>query len=78
MAEYPNGDTTSESEDEGDIFTSTNVCVACLLTHLTTWIFMPCRHVNCCTDCSEQLKQSGQTCQMCRSTIEDMFEIFTR
>ena len=42
MAEYPNRDTTSESEGEdGDISTSTKVCVVCLLPPLTTWIFMP-------------------------------------
>ena len=69
-------DTTSESEDEdGD--SSENVCVVCLLPRLTTWIFMPCRHANCCADCSEQLEESRQPSPVCRSPIENSFQIFT-
>ena len=71
---------SSESEDEDEIVDTVitgNSCVVCLLPLLTTWIFMPCRHANCCGDCSERICQFGQTCPVCRSIIEERFQIFT-
>ena len=30
-----------------------NKCVICLAPHTETWIFMPCTHAYCCTECSQ-------------------------
>ena len=50
-----------------------NICVVCLRTRPETWIFMACRHANCCAECSQSL----DTCPVCRSIIETKFQIYT-
>ena len=35
----------------------TNQCVVCLQPRSSTWLFMPCKHTNCCTYCSDRIKQ---------------------
>lgn len=69
---------SSDSEDESEeVVRSGNSCVVCLSVRTTTWIFMPCRHANCCTECSARIYALGQSCPECRSEIENSFQIFT-
>ena len=70
-------DTSSDSSESEEIVLSGNTCVVCLTVRTATWIFMPCRHANCCTECSERISELGQPCPVCRSEIENMFQIFT-
>ena len=51
------------------------MCVVCLRIRNETWIFMPCRHANCCAGCGQTLVDLGQQCPVCRSTIETRFQI---
>ena len=75
---------SDEDEDEDGEITHTdtaensnsNLCVVCLRVRETTWIFMPCKHESCCRDCSTRIEELGQTCPICRSTIQNRFEIF--
>ena len=73
----------SDSEDSGDdteeqnTNTSERLCVVCLSPRTTTWIFMPCRHANFCSDCSMQVIELDRGCPICRSNIDTRFEIFT-
>lgn len=69
-----------DSEDDHEEQYANNpdhLCVVCLLPRTTTWIFMPCRHANFCSDCSHQVIELEQQCPICRSDIESLFEIFT-
>ena len=43
----------------------------------STTIFLPCRHANCCEECSDKIEELGHTCPTCRSPIEEKFRIFT-
>ncbi|KAI6650563.1 hypothetical protein LOD99_7613 [Oopsacas minuta] len=67
-------DMLEEPESFGSI--ETNKCVVCLQTRSSTWVFMPCRHANCCTQCSDTIDQLQQTCPTCRGIIEGKFQIF--
>ena len=67
----------SEGESPNDVHTQANSCVVCLSPRATTWIFMPCRHANCCSSCSQQIIELGQPCPVCRANIETRFQIFT-
>ena len=69
-------DISNESEGE-DVEIAEKACVVCFLQRVTTWIFMPCRHANFCGDCSDRLRGLEQTCPICRTQIEDSFQIFT-
>ena len=53
-----------------------NQCVVCLQPRSSTWLFMPCKHAYCCTQCSDEIELLQQTCPTCRSTIEGKFQIF--
>ena len=68
-----------ESSDEENVEATRemNTCVVCLEPRTATWIFMPCRHANCCTGCSQTIEEQGHPCPVCRSTIESRFQIFT-
>lgn len=69
---------SDQSEEEHQINNSTeSKCVVCLLTRITTCMFLPCRHANCCISYSERIEEFGQPCPVCRSVIEDGFRIFT-
>ena len=69
---------SSDSENEvKEIVLEGNRCVVCLSTRTTTGIFMPCRHANCCTECSTSIQELGEPCPVCRSEIDNMFQIFT-
>ena len=39
-----------------------NKCVVCQQTRSTTWVFMPCRHANCCTQCSDSIHIKFDLC----------------
>ena len=67
----------SEVEEELSPNNEVNKCVVCLNPRTATWIFLPCRHANCCTVCSKQIKDLGQPCPVCRSLIEYSFQIYT-
>ena len=75
--------TRSDDNDDSSVstlahnITTTNMCVVCLKSRETTWIFMPCKHANCCGNCSDTIVQLCQTCPVCRCPIENAFQIFT-
>ena len=54
----------------------TNQCAVCPQPGSSTWLFMPCKHANCCTYCSDRIEQLKQSCPTCRSEIEDKIQIF--
>ena len=68
----------SETEDNSEgAHVISNNCVICLSLRISTWIFLPCRHTNCCEDCSNRIEELGHSCPTCRSLIEEKFQIFT-
>lgn len=67
----------SEDSDEEDTPVEENKCVVCPESRNSTWIFLPCRHANCCPDCSQRIQVLGQSCLTCRANIDEMFPIFT-
>ena len=67
----------SEDSDEEDTLVEENKCVVCVESRNSTWIFLPCRHANCCPDCSQRIHVLGQSCPTCRANIDEMFPIFT-
>lgn len=69
------GDKTSEDTTVGT--TVENSCVVCLSPRTPTWLFLPHRHANCCSNCNQQIKELGQTCPVCRSAIDSRLQIFT-
>ena len=72
-----NPSSESEDSDEEDTPVEEKKCVVCLESRNSTWIFLPCRHVNCCPDCSQRIQVLGQSCPTCRANIDEMFPIFT-
>ena len=70
-----------EESDEEDISTPTpreeNKRVVCLESRNATWIFLPCRHANCCRECSQRIQDLRQSCRTCLSNFEEMFQIFS-
>ena len=72
--DFSNSD-NSEVEDNSESTRSHN-CVICLSPRTSTWIFLPCRHANCCGECSDKIEELGQTCPTCRSSIVDKFQIY--
>ena len=56
-----------DSDDEND----TLKCVICLENN-KSYLFMPCKHVCCCENCSKNLKE----CPICRNKIESSFKIY--
>ena len=74
--EYSDVSETSEVEEEL-LPNNTNTCAVCLNHRVETWIFLPCRHANCCTGCSKQIEELGLPCPVCRTPIENSFQIYT-
>ena len=70
--EYSDEEDTSNTDQSLE-----NICVVCLSHRTSTWLFMPCKHANCCTECSNIIEELGQPCPLCRSVIQTRFEIFT-
>ena len=68
----------SDIHEEPKTFGSieTNKCVICLQTRSTTWLFMPCKHSNGCTQCSDTIEQLQLTGPRYRGIIEAKFQIF--
>ena len=71
----PSDSENSEDEDD-EIDPSENKYAVCLLPRTTTWVFMPCRHAQCCKECSERLEELRQPCPVCRPSIQSIFQIF--
>ena len=65
---------TSDNESENTVVE--NICVVCLLPRTTTWIFLPCKHANCCAACSYRIEELNQTCPVCRVPIINRFQIY--
>ena len=65
----------SEEEPEQEL-QNLNSCVVCLGARENTWIFLPCKHANCCELCTQTITQMGNTCPTCRTPIVDTFQIF--
>ena len=85
LAEIGTFDGSFDEEDEDDSIQTdasitesinANLCVVCLTTRETTWLFMPCKHANCCGNCSTQIEELRQACPTCRSVIQSSFQIF--
>ena len=53
------------------------ICVVCFWAREATWNFMPCKHVNCCEDCSTRIEEIWEACPTRRSVIQNSFEIFS-
>ena len=68
---------TEYSGEEDTHSNSDNCCVDCLSPRTKTWIFIPCKHANFCTDCSNTIEELGQPCPVCCSSIQSRFEIYT-
>ena len=66
-------DSSIDDDDERETHQQNAACCVCLLRRETTVAFLPCRHAKCCENCSVHLEQ----CPMCRSTIEERFQIYT-
>ena len=63
----------SETEENSESTSTTiNNCVICLSHRMSTWIFLPCRHANCCAECSNRIEELGHICPTCRSPIEEL------
>ena len=70
----------SDCSDESEVDVGSdrdNICVVCLSPRETTWIFLPCRHAQCCNECSKKIKELGKPCPVCRTPIESSFQIYT-
>ena len=70
---------SEDNEDEledGVINMGGSNCTVCLGPRILTWLLMPCRHATFCTDCSQQLIDLGQSCPICRSNIDERFQIY--
>lgn len=52
---------------------STSCCVVCLDAEINA-VFLPCKHLHCCSDCAEKCDQ----CPACRTKIEDRLRIYPR
>ena len=65
----------SDREEQGNVFENQNLCVICLNIRQVTWLFLPCKHANCCTQCNNTITEFAQTCPTCRTPILDKFQI---
>jgi hypothetical protein len=59
-----------QSRDQGP------VCSVCLMPRSRTFVLRPCNHASFCADCSAILEARGDSCPICRGTVEERFEIF--
>ena len=48
---------SNESDEENIVTDNQNSCVVCLTIRTTTWIFLPCRHANCCAECAKRIEE---------------------
>ena len=69
-------DESDVGEEEPKQSQNLNSCVVCLGNREDTWIFLPYKHANCCKLCTQSIRQMGNTCPTCRSSIVDAFQIF--
>ena len=71
-------DESDESAEEESIETTNqNNCVVCLTIRITTCVFLPCKHASFCTDCTKRIEELGHPCPICRTPIENSFQIYT-
>ena len=68
-------DSSDESEVDVESGRDNNNCVVCLTSRETTWVFIPCRHALCCSECSKKIQELGKPCPVCRSPIDSSFQI---
>ena len=61
---------SDDAESETEMKTRDSQCVVCLQPKDATYLFMPCKHANCCRDCIDRLEQHNQRCPTCRTQIE--------
>ena len=66
-------DSSTDDNDGPEVHQQQADCCVCLLHRETTVVFLPCRHANCCENCSIHLEQ----CPICGSTIEERFLIYS-
>ncbi|XP_043468039.1 E3 ubiquitin ligase Rnf157-like [Leptopilina heterotoma] len=64
-----------ESEFENIILASVNVCCICRQT-APIFCFLPCGHLNICTECKNHYCQQNNTCPMCRTPYTSVDRIF--
>ena len=71
-------DESDENDQEEPVLQSENqsLCVICLNTRDATWLFMPCKHANCCTPCTNTIMETIKSCPTCRSQITDKIQIY--
>ena len=69
-------DDTENLQVEDNSESTSHNCVICLNPRTSTWIFLPCKHANCCGECSDKIEELGKTCPTCRSPIVDSFQIY--
>ena len=74
--ELSDTDESETSDNESEIQVVENICVVCLRPRTPTWVFLPCKHANCCAECSERIEELNQTCPVCRSPIISRFQIY--
>ena len=67
----------SDSSVETELEVRNSECVVCLQRRDTTYLFLPCRHANCCKNCSDMLEQQDQRCPTCRTKIDSRLQIFS-
>lgn len=52
-------------------------CVVCL-SDTKEWLFLPCRHLCCCTGCAQVLSREVVfLCPICRKTVEQQMRVFS-
>ena len=65
----------SDNEEAGTVLGDQNLCVICLNVREATWLFLPCKHANCCTQCSNSITELGQTCPTCSRQLPNIFKL---
>ncbi|KAI6649986.1 hypothetical protein LOD99_6350 [Oopsacas minuta] len=73
--EFSDTDESDTSDNESENPVVENICVICLMPRTTTWIFLPCKHANCCAACSKRIEELNQTHPVCRAPIISRFQI---
>ena len=68
--------TDESDEEERQESPGRNLCVVCLTEREFTWLFLPCKHANCCTQCSNIITETALTCPTCRAAIVDKIQVF--
>ena len=68
-------DESGVGEEEPEQLKNLSSCVVCLGNREDIWIFLQCKHGNCCKLCTQTIRQMGNTCPACRNPM-DTFQIF--